>query len=487
MSQPGTRERPIGEPGARARSRDWSILALGALVLLGVAARVLTMLAIEPGIFTYNDSIEYASTSAGDPFGALFHPAGYPLFLDGVRALVSTVPFTMAVQHVLGIVTALLLFFAVRRLGYRWAGLVPAAVVLLVGDQLSLEQSLLSEVLFTVLFAGFLYAAIRTMGDRRPGLWAAVAGLLLAASVTVRTAGLVLVPLFVLWLAFCPPRTRATSVRRAAAGLAAALVVLLAYSAVSDKETGHFGVTKLSGWALYARVAPFADCGQFSPPAGTRQLCETTPSWTRPGPDYYFWNPDAPAQRTLGAPPAGNAKLATFARRAVLHQPVYYTKAVVADMWRYFVPHSGPWRRGDFGTGFSLLDVTRRAPLQEQQSERELSKIYGEPVRIHRAAGLAELQDYQDVARFHGPLLLACLLLGVAGAVVTAGAVRWALVLLTASSFLLMLVPAATMVYHARYAVPSNGPLAAAGAIGLIALVQKALAWRTRLPHGPGT
>ena len=41
--------------------------------------------------------------------------------------------------------------------------------------------------------------------------------------------------------------------------------------------SGLNGLTTNGSWALYGRVAPWADCTKFRPPPGTRTLCEVTP------------------------------------------------------------------------------------------------------------------------------------------------------------------------------------------------------------------
>ena len=65
--------------------------------------------------------------------------------------------------------------------------------------------------------------------------------------------------------------------------------------AVQYRETDYWGLTAGHGWALYGRAAPFADCRAFTPPAGTRRLCESNDARVRFGPQYYFWNSSSPA------------------------------------------------------------------------------------------------------------------------------------------------------------------------------------------------
>ena len=84
-------------------------------------------------------------------------------------ALTREVVFPVFLQHLAGIATALLLFAAVRRItGSAWAGLVPAAAVLLNPDLIYLEHSIMSEPWFVLACAGAVYAAVRAFDRPDP-------------------------------------------------------------------------------------------------------------------------------------------------------------------------------------------------------------------------------------------------------------------------------------------------------------------------------
>ena len=71
-----------------------------------------------------------------------------------MHAVSAQVEFTIAIQHLIGIVTGLLLYATVRRLGAPvWVAVVAAAAILLPLDQIVLEHALMNEPLFTLLFA----------------------------------------------------------------------------------------------------------------------------------------------------------------------------------------------------------------------------------------------------------------------------------------------------------------------------------------------
>ena len=111
---------------------------------------------------------------------------------------------------------------------------------------------------------------------------------------------------------------------------------------VIGATTDGIGVAPSSGWHLYHRVAPFADCDRFTPPEGTEALCETKPPEERLGGDYYLFDPTSPAIREFGVLGEEDAKVGAFARQVVLHQPLDYAKAVGRDVLAYYVPSSFP-------------------------------------------------------------------------------------------------------------------------------------------------
>ena len=81
-----------------------------------------------------------------NPFADPQHPAGYGLIVAAIGAVTREVAVPVLLQHLVGIASALLLFAATRRVARsEWAGLLPAAIVLLNPDQIFLEHSIMSE------------------------------------------------------------------------------------------------------------------------------------------------------------------------------------------------------------------------------------------------------------------------------------------------------------------------------------------------------
>ena len=84
----------------------------------------------------------------------------------------------------------------------------------------------------------------------------------------------------------------------------------------------------MSGWNLYARVAPFADCRKFTPPDGTAILCEATPAIEPARAIWLRLGSGIGSQKTFRAWTKTGRKLGEFAKRAIIHQPWDYVRAV---------------------------------------------------------------------------------------------------------------------------------------------------------------
>jgi 4-amino-4-deoxy-L-arabinose transferase-like glycosyltransferase len=450
------------------------------VLLAGAVLRLAAADFYEPMVLTMSDSTAYVWAAAGNLYGDATRPAGYSLFLRMGHVVSDDVRFTIGLQHLFGLASALLLYLTTRRLGAsRWVATIPAAAVALSGDQIVLEHTLLTEAPFTLLLCAAVYAAVRTLDSPRPYVWAAASGATMGAASTVRTVGLVVVPLLAVWIGLCVSRVWRRRLLAGGAALVAGVLVLVVYAGFQDRSQGTWSLGRTSGWGLYSRVAPFADCSEFTPPDGTRFLCETTPPDQRSGPDFYGWV-GGPARERFGGPPNGNEQLNEFARAVVLHQPLAYAEAVTKDTMRYFVPTFG-FDRPAGGVGPDLFLFDRRAPGYEEKIE-EVVESYYDPFTLHLSpAGVRALTDYQELFRVHGILLLEFLLFGLAGFVVARGRLRQGLVLLLGVTFVLLVLPAATTVYSARYTLPVEGFAAAAAALAGSAFIARLRAPRRQL------
>ncbi len=458
--------------------------ALLVVLLAGAALRVALFASYTPAYLSYPDTWGYVKAAAGPLFmDNWIRPVGYPVFLDVVHAVWSSLTFVIVVQHVLGLVTAVLAYLTLRRLGAPvWVAVVPAAVAALSLDLVYFEHTLLSESLFVALFTAALYATARTLGSsavRAATAWAALAALLLAAGAVVRGAGLFAIPVvgLALLLGAGPLRLR---LLRTGAMAAVVLACLVGYASVNQAETGAFGLTEGGGWAAYSRAAPFADCRVFTPPQGTEMLCESSDPRTRGGPDFYSWDPGSVGRKFFVGPPFNADTVGAFGRAATLAQPKAFLSAVATDLWRYVDPDAGPARPGN-GAEPGALALDLRDPSAEERNRGEVEPFYGE-YRTEVDGLVANLADLQEVLRVHGVFVLLAVLLSLVALPFARSGQRVAILLLGGTAVASIALATATTVYNWRYAVPVLPVLMASGALGLHVLAGYA---RERLSKAP--
>jgi hypothetical protein len=474
------------EDARRAAGATWRFAQYFAPLLIvlggGLLLRVYLMAIYRPASGGFNDSIQYLNTSQDHLFGDPFRPAGYPLFLRIVRYVVPELSAVVAVQHLLGLATAALIYLTVRSVtGRPWLAAVPAALVAFSGDQLLLEHAIMSESLFTFLVtAGVCSVGYAVAGGPRAVPLLLAGSVALGIATTVRPVAIPLLLFIGAWLALAAGGSVRERLLRAAAASVPALAILASYIAIQGALTGTWGISPASGWALYTRVAPIADCTEFDPPEGTEVLCESKPSFApagqgRPGPGFYQFV-GGPAIERFGNPFVtglrGTDTMGRFARAVVLHQPLDYAREVGRDMLRYLGPTTG-YDRAYAGAGPDELDLTRRAgPVETLTVETaEAVGLDAQPVEL--GSGTHALQDLQHWLRVQGLGLIALLSLAVAGIVVGRGAVRSVSILFAGAAFVQALVPVATLSWGFRYGIPPMGQLAAAAALGIHALLDR--------------
>jgi hypothetical protein len=157
--------------------------------------------------------------------------------------------------------------------------------------------------------------------------------------------------------------------------LAVASLPVAGYVIVQERETGFTGITRSAGWTLYGRAAEFADCSRFDPPAGTRALCETTPTATRRAAADYLFDPAvSPAIQELGMLPRHDDEVGAFARAAIVGDPLAYGRTVGRDLLRHFTPNS--WVRQGMGFQTSTLVPYIHDPAQEQRALAAVARYW---------------------------------------------------------------------------------------------------------------
>lgn len=460
------------------RESTWLWLVL----IAGLLLRLSLLLFYTPTIFNYygGDSTRYMRLGISGVrglFGDIAMPAGYPAFLAVLRHIDAWLPFTIGVQHLLGLATALLLFAAVRRVGApRWAALLPVLVILFSGDELFIEHGILTEALWIPMLALAMYMLARSLDSKRPIPWLVAGGSALACASIVRSVSDVLPLALAVWVALVFPGSALVRIRHALALLIPAAAVLGVYFLVANPISGGYsGLTEDSGFSLYSRVAQFADCEKFTPPVGTETLCSKIPPKQRAGPFYWAWSPESPLQSRFKFDIHNSEqqeRLSRFAKAAVVHQPGDYLATVLKDIARFFVPglvNVPP----DSGAGENEMSFSRTVPTAQGASLSELASQYEEAYSgVGSGVAPKTARDvfgaYQSVVRVHGWILILFVLVGFFGCFVGEFRGRAGAALFLTSGLVLLVLPPLVSSYDIRYSVPAANLLAASAVFGFV-------------------
>ena len=473
---------------ARRRARDaiadwWPDGTAGkvllAMLALGVVMRLLMLASLWPSGTNLDDGYQlYAS----NPFEDRQHPAGYGLIVAVLGDIVRSPVLPVAVQHMAGLTSGLLMFAATRRVsGSQWAGLLPAAVVLINVDVVYLEQTIMSETWAVLSVSVGLYAAVRAAeAEPRSIWWALACGATLALGVTIRSATLLLIPVVVLALAFWRPhplRRWRQSLSPALAVAAAAALVLIAYASANAAFGPRFGISPAPGWYLYGRVAQFADCSQFTPPPRTEVLCDSRPPDERPGAFTYLFAPDSVVQRAFGPFGDNDELVGDWATRALRAQPRAFLSLAWQYLRAYWVPSSP---RPALGSGLDPQLDPRATGFFMPVVEDNLMAYYGDFTPHRFEPGLDVLRPFQYLTRFGGTALSIATVLVLLGLIFGDRRTRLGVVMFGIGGLALIVAPVLTGAYVGRYTVPMAAPMMAAAAIALVALWRR---WAARSPE----
>ena len=434
--------------------RHW----LFGLVLAGaVVLRVLVMLAFRPVMWFGGDSASYLATALRlipDPSRA----GGYAILLWVLRPLHS-LALVAAVQHLMGIAMAVLIYLLARRYGLpAWGATLATVPVLFDSYELQLEHDIVPDTSFGLLILIVLYLMLRSPGERRLAP-AAVAAFLLGVSAIIWPVGLALLAVLLVALLI----RRASVVTMAVAILAGALPVV-SYAAWFDLHEHQFALTRSDGVFLWSRTMSFADCAVIRLPADERGLCP--PPGPRMASSLYIWSGTSPLLRMPGGRFSArtNALARDFALRAIAAQPGGYVAVVAHDFalsfsWdRPVHPDAGIVDRYQFADAATAwVPATMRTPgggtVAADQAAYD-SRPPDKPAPTRAVQPYASwLVSYQRFAYLPGTLLGVILLGGLAGMVVrrrAAGAgLPWAF------AVTIVLVPPMVTDFDLRYLVPA--------------------------------
>jgi hypothetical protein len=488
-------ERPSGTRLGRLRSipRDRVLVALAALLGVGVLLRVWLMLVWSPAFVGYSDSGIYFQGSVQSLWSDPIRTVGYSMFLRTLHWISPHLILVTIVQSLLGLFTAVLLFLAVRRCGGpRWLGLAPAAMIVLGGDQIFIEHAALSDALYIFLVGAMLYCGVR--GSQGRAWWAALAGLCAGLGVWDRTAGLVLIPVVALWLVFYAGRPTRRSLAVGALSLVVSLASVGLYIELREAATGRSGLTTNSPWNLYGRVAPWADCTKFTPPAGTLELCDQEAPGHRilHEAGQYIYDYPSPAVKLFGpaflVSPYPNAMglMQKWSEAAILGQPFDYLHAVWLDTLRLFDPNRYSYGLDSANEliAFLLYGADMHSGKNVFVTSWQVLLYPGDPPAHHGEIG--PLKEWERITRVDGVWMAILLALCLAGPWVLVGRARAGMILFALTALALLFFPIFTNGYDYRYTIAAFGPLVAAGALAAWGLAVRLRPVVVRIRRKPG-
>ena len=515
---------PAGPPPARALAGAWGagIVAtlrrhwlVSALLAAGLVLRVLAWVAYQPALI-YVDTLKYLyGASPGSD------PLGYRLLLKVILA-VGDLSTVAAIQHLLGLAMAVVLYRLLLRRGVRiWLAALAVAPVLLDAYQLQMEQMIMPDVWFEALIVAGLAVLLWRPEVSVPR--AAAAGLVLGSSATVKALGeFLILPALAYVLAVGGFRR---ALRPAAALIAAFALLILGYCGISYARTGHFWLARQQ--TLTGRLVAAADCATLRLPANVRPLCPTPAEQQALGPDaleHAFGR--SPLYDTPVTPGTRGALIAELKSAIAHQQPLRVVVSILSDSLRVFAPTRQPsgWvtpiSRWQFQDGYPTYPpwtsicpaggLSAQACLTVQHDIQKatapasdllvqpggtlvvgvqralggmfrpatLSPAYGGPARVTRPVA-AFLRSYQLGGGYTpGPLLALAALAGLAGSVVAlsrrgrsgrGGPLAVACLLFTVTAAVVLLAPD-VYEFSWRYELPAVITLVPAGVLGLSAL-----------------
>ena len=448
------RQRLKSAPAASGIVEHW---LFGLVLAGGIVLRILVMLAFRPVMWFGGDSASYLATALRlipDPSRA----GGYAILLWVLR-LLHSLALVAAVQHLMGIAMAVLIYLLARRYGLpAWGATLATVPVLFDSYQLQLEHDIVPDTSFGLLIVIVLYLMLRSPGERRPA-FAVAAAFLLGVSAIVWPVGLAMLAVLLAALLI-----RRASLMTVAAALLAGALPVVAYAAWFGLHEHQFTLTRSDGVFLWSRTMSFADCAVIRPPADERGLCP--PPGPRMASSLYVWSGASPLLRMPGGRFSArtNALARDFALRAIAAQPGGYVTAVAHDFGLSFYwdrpvhPDAGIVDRYQFADAATAwVPATMRTPGGGTVAGDQAAYNGGHPSRPAPTRAVEPfaswLVSYQRYAYLPGMLLGVILLAGLAGMVIrrrVAGAgLPWAF------AVTILLVPPLIVDFDLRYLVPA--------------------------------
>jgi hypothetical protein len=475
-SQATAADQPVdqsaGQPARRAGAfLRWHWLA-AVLLTAGLVLRVLAELAYRPALF-YIDTPRYLLNADG------MDPVGYKGPLRAILA-VGNFETVTAVQHLLGLAMAVVIYVLLRRRGVnRWLAALAMAPVLLDGYQLQSEQSIMPGTWFEALIVAGLAVLLWRPGTGWRRLLAA--GVLLGASATVAQVGEALLLPVVLYVLVASDGWR-QRIAKAAAVCGAFALPIVAYMAGSQALGGPFALSHTGVTSFYGRMAAAADCPALKLPAAERGLCPS-PAQQAEGPDWLEYNQGSPVRAYYNRPDraATDAQLSNFNHQVLTQQPLRVLRAYGRDVLKLYAvsrttsPGDTPIWRWQFKTYYPYYP-----PHAGPAQVRAWINRWGGGAPAVWSPVASFLRSYQlDGGYAPGPLLALFTVTGLAGSLAVARRRLDPARRQTALACLLFFASAAGLLlvsdlfeFSWRYQLPALVTLVPAGVLGLSVLFQ---------------
>ncbi len=450
---------------ARLLRRHW---LAGALLTAGLVLRVVAQFAYRPALF-YIDSVKYLYTAQGND------PEGYKLPLRAIL-LVANLNTVVAIQHLLGLAIAVVIYVLLQRRGVsRWLAALAMAPVLLDAYQLQNEQTIMPGTWFEALIVAGIAILLW-----HPGLsWRriAAAGVVLGTSATVAQVGEALIPAAAIFVLAAGGASWRQAIGKAAALCAACALPILAYCVGSYLLGAGFFLSHQGVTSVYGRMASAVDCATIKLPPDERGLCPSPAQQAR-GDDWLEFGTYAPVQRYYRDLPRGevNTLVTSFSHAVLTQQPSRVLDAYGRDVLKLFAvtrdtaPGDPPISRWQFQTSFPYYS-SHATPTIVQGAVDQFGG--GRPAVWRPAA--AFLRSYQlDGGYTPGPLLVLFALTGLAGSAFvlrrradTALRQRALACLLFFGTAVSLTLVSDLFVFSWRYQLPALVTLVPAGVLGI--------------------
>ncbi len=379
-----------------------------ALLAAGLVLRVLTELAYRPTLF-YIDTTRYLYNAEG------MDPVGYKGPLRAIL-LVANFNAVAAVQHLLGLAMAVVIYLLLLRRGVpRWLAALAIAPVLLDAYQLQQEQAVMPGPWFEALIVAGL--AILLWQPRTSWRAVVAGGVVLGTSATFAQVGEALILPAVIYLLAAGGGWR-QAIGKAAALCAAFALPILAYCAGSFLLTGDFFLSHSGVTSFYGRMAAAADCPALRLPPAERGMCPSPAQQAR-GPDWLEYGDGSPIRPYYANLPRDETDrlIADFNRRVLTQQPQRVAAAYGRDVAKVFAltrtasQGDTPISRWQFQTTYPYYP-----PHATEQIVAAATARFGggAPTVWRPVAGY--LRSYQLGGGYTpGPVLALCTLAGLAG------------------------------------------------------------------------